>query len=305
MKYTVLMISLLLLFAGCGGDAARRSGQLQVSTTLFVLYDFARQIGGEDVVVSLMIPPGVEAHSFEPSPRAIDDLKKENVFIFGGAAMDPWAEPILGILSSSKVLVVDAAADVPLLDVQGHTTEDDDAHADPHYWLDPARAAIVAETIGAAFVAADPDQAAQYRVRTDSLKLKLSALDKKIRTTLSTRKGSTVIFAGHNMFGYFASRYGLEFLSPYTGFSPEAEPQARRLVELEQTMKEKSLTVVYHEENIDPRAAQAIGEATGARMVMLHGAHNVTQEELDSGVTYLSIIEDNLAKLQKDPGLFF
>ncbi|HEQ72172.1 MAG TPA: zinc ABC transporter substrate-binding protein, partial [Spirochaetia bacterium] len=296
-----------------------------VVATLFVLYDFARQVGGEDVTVSLLIPPGAEPHSFEPSPRDVVAVRKADVFFYGGKAMDPWAERLVAQTSGKGPVIADASRGIELLYAgEAHVHGDegnhheaspgdgidpsggdqDRGHADPHFWLDPVRALTMVDTIRDALTAADPAHGASYAERARVLKNELKALDEEIRHTLARRIGNIIIFGGHNMWRYFAARYGLEFLSPYPGFSPEAEPQGRRLVELTELMRTRGLSVIYHEERIDPKTARVLAEATGARLEVLHGAHNVSPEEIEAGVSYISLMKENLATLQTDPGLF-
>jgi zinc transport system substrate-binding protein len=312
MKHIGLFALIVLLSLGaCVKQAEVDSGKIRVITTLFVLYDVAREIGGEYVTASLLIPPGVEAHSWEPSPRDIIRIREANVFLHAGLIMDPWAERISGAVANPALTIADASQGITLLrktDEQNAATETDpDANSpfDPHFWLDPLRTLTMTATIRDALSKADPAHAAFYSERARLYSDKLTALDREIKSVLAGRKASTIIFGGHNTFGYFGARYGLTFLSPYAGFSPDAEPQARRLTELVALMKKLGLSVIYHEENIDPKVARVIAGETGARLVLLHGAHNVSKDELDAGVTYLSIMEDNLKRLKQDPGLFY
>jgi zinc transport system substrate-binding protein len=143
----------------------------------------------------------------------------------------------------------------------------------------------------------DPKNAAVYRANGAEYKLKLQQLDAKIRDSFTGIENRKILYAGHFAFGYFAHRYDLEHISPYRGFAPNAEPTPQRIAELIRNVQEAGTRVVYYEELVDPRVARVISEQTGAKMVLLHGAHNISLEELNGGFTYLSIMEENLQKL--------
>jgi zinc transport system substrate-binding protein len=294
------------LFSSCGPQAPTPAGKLTVVASIFVLYDFAREVGGQDVVVSLFIPPGAEAHSYEPTARDIMGVRSARVFLYTGGLMEPWAERILATARHPDLLVVNAAGGIVLLNKsqEDHDPAEANSAFDPHFWLDPVRAIAAVENIRSALAQADPAHAAAYNERAKAYTEKLAALDRDFRESLAPRKQSTLIFGGHNMFGYFGARYGLEFLSPYPGFSPEAEPQARALVEMAARMKRLGLKVIYHEENVEPKVARMLAGSTGSSLALLHGVHNISKAELASGASYLSIMRANLATLKADPGLF-
>jgi ABC-type Zn uptake system ZnuABC Zn-binding protein ZnuA len=169
---------------------------------------------------------------------------------------------------------------------------------DPHIWLDPVNAQTMVDNIAEAFAAKDPANSAFYRNNAKEYNAKLADLDRRFRETLSTAKHKTIIYGGHFAFGYFAERYGLEHVSPYDGFSPNAEPNPKAIAELIDRMKASGMKYIYYEELIDPKVARVISQETGAELELLHGAHNVSKDELDKGVTYIDIMEDNLAKLK-------
>ena len=127
-------------------------------------------------------------------------------------------------------------------------------------------------------------------------------MDKKFVETFSKVKHKTIIHGGHFAFGYFAKRYGLEYISPYDGFSPNAEPTPKKISELMNNMKSLGLNVIYYEELIDPKVAKIISEETGGKMLLLHGAHNISKEELESGISYIEIMESNLDRLKEGLG---
>lgn len=313
-----LLAGLLALVVGTAlfsGAAAAEAAKLKVTATIFPLYDFARQVGGDRVEVSLLLPPGVEAHTYAPRPGDMMRLGNAEVFLYTGEFMEPWAENLVKGVDNPALLVVDTSRGIELAeedegDEHVHSGEAGDHAAsgnasdhhhgkDPHIWLDPLLAQTMVRTIAEAFAAKDPAGAEVYRANAESYAKELAALDREITEGLSGCERRTIIYGGHFAFGYFARRYGLEHVSPYPGFAPDAEPSPRAVAELVETMKHTGASVIYHEELIDPKVARAIATETGARLLLLHGAHNLSREEREQGLTYLQIMRDNLARLRE------
>jgi zinc transport system substrate-binding protein len=336
--FPVLAAGLLALVAGTAlfsGAAAAEAAKLKVTATIFPLYDFARQVGGDRVEVSLLLPPGVEAHTYAPRPGDMIRLGNADVFLYTGEFMEPWAENLVKGVDNPALLVVDTSRGIELAEGDEHDEHvhsgeagdhaappqeehhghdhgaSADAHAgdasdhhhhhgkDPHIWLDPLLARTMVSTIAEAFAAKDSAGAEIYRNNAESYAKELAALDREITEGLSGCERRTIIYGGHFAFGYFARRYGLEHVSPYPGFAPDAEPSPRAVAELVETMKHTGASVIYHEELIDPKVARAIAAETGARLLLLHGAHNLSREEREQGLSYLRIMRDNLARLRE------
>jgi zinc transport system substrate-binding protein len=351
-----ILLALVLTLTACGSAGASTPGTnpqpadsaqasaaventqaaqpLTVITTLFPQYDFVRIIAGDRVDARLILPPGIEPHTFEPTPKDIVAIGKADLFIYTGDVMEPWAGRILEGIQDTGLQVIDASAGIDLVqpgadspaetgssgdDHDGDTHDGDahdevehdeeahdaDAHAegsDPHIWLDPMLAIEMVRNITDGLVAADPDHAAHYRDNADAYIAELKAFDAACQETFGHVDNRTIVYGGHFAFGYFARRYGLTHVSPYTGFSPDAEPTPRKIAELIDRIRELGTSTVYFEELVDPKVAEVIADATDAEMLLLHGAHNVTAAELKAGVSYLGIMQENLEKLKKGLG---
>ncbi len=310
--FLAILFGILVTPAWARGSQEESSDSLKVITTIFPLYDFSREVGGELADVSLILPPGVEAHSYEPTPRDIIRINQADIFIYAGEAMEPWAQRVIQSLTSKNIIIIDASSELDL--IEGHHHHDDDHHhddyhddehhddLDPHFWTDPLRVKTLIDEIAKAFIQADEENSAYYLENARLYKEQLDELHEKISTTVETLRIRTILYGGHFAFGYFSQRYGFDHISPYTGFSPSAEPTAQKIVELIETMRALGLEVIYHEELIDPRVARVIAEETGAELLLLHGIHNVTKDELARGVTYISLMEENLRMLVKGLG---
>lgn len=296
------LLSAAVFVLGVFAASAAADERLKVVVTIFPLYDFARVISGEKADVSMLLPPGVEAHAFEPRPRDIVRLNRADVFIYTGQFMEPWAADVLKGVSNKDLLAVDASTGIVLLDEEDEEGGADADHhhggKDPHIWLDPVLAEVMVDTIAQSFARKDPSNRVFYQANAESYKAKLKDLDARYAAMLSTCQIRTIIYAGHFAFGYFAKRYKLEHVSPYKGFSPDAEPTPKTIRNIIENIRQTGSRVVYYKELIDPKVGRVLAEETGARLELLHGAHNVAKDELAT-TTYLSLMEANLKKLKE------
>ncbi len=313
---TLIAVSFLVFVSGCSSPAGKSSdtGKRMVVTTLFPQYDFVREIAKDKADVSLLLPPGMESHSYEPSPQDIVSIKKSDAFIYTGEYMEPWAHKVIESTKNEKLVIIDTSKGIDLLDEEEHEEEHDEEHEqgeseghnhggkDPHMWLDPVYAQKMVDNIVEGLVKVDPKNESFYKENGESYKKRLQALDGKFSEAFKKTKYKKIMYGGHFAFGYFSKRYGLEHISPYMGFAPDAEPTPQRIAELIKNMNESGIKVIYYEELINPKVAKVISDQTGAKMLLLHGAHNVTKEELSSGICYIKIMEENLEKLKQGLG---
>src|SRR5690554_5450180 len=159
-------------------------------------------------------------------------------------------------------------------------------------------AMVMVDTIVEAFTSLDPDNSNIYISNGEELKNDLVVLDKDIREALSKTESSTIISGGHFAFGYFAKAYNLEHMSPYNGFSPNAEPSPQSITNLINIIKETNVRAIFYEELIDPKVGRTIVEETGVDLLLLHGTHNVSKDELEKGISYIEIMYQNLENLK-------
>jgi zinc transport system substrate-binding protein len=302
-SFLVLTGLVCMLSTGCKKSEEKSAGKLMVITTLFPLYDFARIIGGDNASVSLLLPPGVEPHTFEPKPDDMIRISRAGLFIYTSSHMEPWAERIVSGVGTTRLKVVQAGQHVihhKAHEEAGH--DHDHGHGktdlDPHFWLDFALAATAVDTILDGFSAADPVHSVQYRHNAEELKKQLAALDVRYRTTLASCKSKKLLHGGHYTFGYLADRYGLDYQA-LSGISSDSEPSAERMSALVRAIRSSGTKYLFAEELLSPRLTETLAQEAGVGVLMLHGAHNVSPDDQARGVSFVGLMERNLDQLRK------
>ena len=301
---------MMMFFISCQAkqEKAGPSKKLIVVTSLFPLYDFARNIGQDRADVSLLLPPGLEAHSFEPKPGDMVRLNQANVFIYTNSAMEPWVQDVLKGVQNRDLKVIESGHGIAAMisdhDKHGHGKEAGHRHgrdhggADPHIWLDFSNAVKIVDHILAGFIEKDPLNRDFYQGNADAYKAKLNDLDRQFREGLSGCRKKIIVHGGHSAFGYLAQRYGLKYVA-VSGFSPDAEPTPAGMVRISKTLKANGLNHLFYEELLSPRIAESIARETGVSLLMLHGAHNVSKEEFERGVSFMDLMQVNLQNLKR------
>ncbi len=295
-------VMVLILVLGIGAlvttwkPKTRTVGKLQIVTTLFPWYDFARSLVGNDGTVTLLLPPGVDAHSFEPSPRDIQTIEQADVLMYSGNTMEPWLKGLLSSLASQQLTVVDASAGIQLIGAVFHDPDEPVGTLDPHFWLDFGNDQLVIDHLQQILSERDPTHQQDYLSRAKQLKQQLTALDLQYQQTFSSCPNKTLVYGGHYALGYLAKRYGLQYRAAQ-GVAPDAEPSAQDLVNLVDDIKANHVLTVYDEALSSPKIAQTLANETQAKLLAINPAHNVSKADLDSGVTFVEIMEHNLHQL--------
>jgi zinc transport system substrate-binding protein len=311
----VLAIMAVAEWPGLAGPAVGQAPPTRVVTTLFPLYDFARNIGQEKIDVSLLLPPGVEPHAFEPRPSDMAQVARADVFVYTGKAMEPWAEKIITAVGDPRLQAVDSSRGIALMKTGGGEDgagaaqdmpgEKGHPHGsrgiDPHIWLDFANAQTMVDSITAALVRANPGDEAVLRQNSAAYKEKLHALDRTFAAELAECPRREFIHAGHYAFGYLARRYHLRYMAAQ-GFNPDTEPTVRQLATLARQIRSAALNFVFYEELVEPRVARTVARETGAELLMLHAAHNLSREEFERGASFIGIMQANLVNLKRGLG---
>ncbi|MBE0426104.1 MAG: zinc ABC transporter substrate-binding protein [Nitrospirae bacterium] len=282
--------------------------KLKVVTSIFPLKEIAQAVGGKQAEVELLLPPGAEPHTWEPKPSDIIRLSTADIFIYIGAGMEPWIYDILKGVRNPELIVMEASHGLTLIrrEEAEQRGEEDYEHGrkhfhesefDPHVWLDFDYAQRIVEKITGFFIGKNPDSTDYYQANAEAYKKKLQSLDKKYREALKECHHREMIYGGHAAFAYLVRRYGLKQISLY-GISPDSEPTPKRLARIIEFAKRHRIRVIYFDAFVSDKLARAIARDVGAETLVLNTGANLTREQLKSGVTFLSMMEENLENLR-------
>jgi len=281
----VLASACVLLLAACGsGSGGDTAGKRSVVAAFYPLAWAAEQVGGSTVDVRDLTPPGAEPHDVELTPRDVERIQKADVVLYLSHGFQPAVEHAV---DGARGEVVDVLGGERLRTGAG----DDGGETDSHVWLDPVRFATVVRRVGAALER--PQRAALVAAR-------VRALDKRYRDGLAHCARRDLVTT-HAAFGYLAARYGLRQV-PITGVDPESEPSARALARLVDTVRRDRVRTVFVEKLVSPRLAQTVAREAGVKTAELDPLEGLTQDELDRGEDYVSVMTRNLRVLRQALG---
>jgi zinc transport system substrate-binding protein len=266
------------LLVACGAGAGRaEDGRALVVAGFYPLAEAAQRIGGPEVEVVNLTPPGVEPHDLELSPDQVGQLEDADLLLYLGGGFQP------------AVGEVAARRDGPSLDLLAELDLDAE---DPHFWLDPRRFAEAVDRIAEAMADLDAesaDRAAEYRAELD-------ALDREIGAGLADCARTEIVTA-HDAFSYLADRYDLRQI-PIAGVSPESEPDPDRLADLTELVESLGVTTVFYESLVSPDLADTLARDAGVDTAVLDPIEGLSEDDIADGATYASVMRDNLAALR-------
>lgn len=306
MGFSILLLSILFVVAGCGNkQETAKTDKLQVVTTFYPMYDFTKNVVGDNGEVSVLMKAGTEPHDYEPSAKDIAKIADSDVFVYNSEEMETWVGSVLKNIDTKKTVVIDASKEIKLLE-GSHEEEDEDhdhdheghSHAhDPHVWLDPVLAKEEVNAIKEGLIQADKTNKASYEKNAKTYSDKLDALNEKFEAGLKDAKNRTFV-TQHAAFAYLAARYDLKQVA-ISGISPDQEPSPAKLAELNDFVKENNIKVIYFEETASPKIAKTLAKETGATLAVLSPIEGITKEDQDQGIDYIKVMENNLKALQE------
>ena len=307
----LLVIALLLGLCACGAGQTGQTSEekLRVVATLFPAYDFAREIGGERCGVTLLVPPGAEAHSFEPTAQDLVRVESCDLFLCNGGESEAWVETLLsGAEGGFETVVmldcVDALEEEEKEGMQDTHEEEDEGEPeyDEHVWTSPRNAIVICRAICEKLCALDAEGAALYRGNCARYCAELEKLDGAFREIVANAKSDCLIFADRFPVRYFVEEYGLDYYAAFPGCADDTEPSARTVAFLIDRVREKKVPAVLYIEYSNERMADVICEDTGCEKRLFHSCHTVSAADLHSGASYLSLMWDNTESVKEALG---
>jgi zinc transport system substrate-binding protein len=300
-KIFILLLLFLTFILSCqqAKESNKEDNKLRVIATIFPVYDFARNIGGDKIEVKMLLPPGTDAHHFELRPEDIIRVCKSDIFLFTNFEMEQWAYKIINAADkNTNMLAIETGSGAVLLPLNKEEHENRASGFDPHIWLDMDNAQKMVDNIAAAFIKKDSRNSDYYLKNAHDYKLKLIALDQKYRTELSVCQSKTILHAGHWAFAYLARRYNLQYIAAYNVFA-DAEPSPQKILSLIEQVKNEKAHYIFYENMINPRLAQTIAKETDVGLLKLNNGHDISKADIKKGESFISIMETNLKNLKK------
>lgn len=306
-----------LLLGACGnteGENASEStdGQLTVYASTFALKSMAEEIGGDRVNVEMVIPPGADPHTYEPTSKQMTQIAEADLFLTIGHDLEPYVESMEKSLEGQNVAFVKTAEDVTLLDAadtvhvhdeEGHT-EDEPAHEegdghshgqyDPHVWLDPMNAISMAEAVETAFSEEAPEYKDEFAERLSTFKDEANALDAELKAAVENGSKSELLVT-HAAYGYLAERYGFDQL-PIAGLTPSEEPSQQALKRIIEEARLHDLNYIAFEDTVTPKVAKVVKQEIGAESVTIYNLESVTKEQMNK--SYFDLMRENIKALE-------
>lgn len=312
--------------------------KLKVVSSVFAAYDFSRELLGEAGEVSLLLKPGLEPHSFEPTVRDILLLQDADVFIYAGGESDVWIDELLSSLDTANLQLIPLIDMVEpleeleledLLAARGDDTVDDagegqqestgglgaagvaeaaaeaakaaeaEQDLDEHVWTSPKNAKRIVQNLAGIFEKRTPERSALIQENKKDYLGKLDALDERFRTIVQNGKRKTLLFGDRFPFRYLAEEYGLACYAAFPGCSTATETNAKTLSFLIDTVRSEKIPVVFYVELSSHKIADIIAEETGAQPLLLHACHNISLDDFEAGTSYLELMMQNADNLKR------
>lgn len=297
---TVFLILFIIIMPLSSCETVENKGFLVVATN-FPSYDFAKNIIGDMGSVELLLPPGGESHTYEPTAKDIVKISECDVFIYTGSESDAWVEKILSSLSK-KPAVIRLTDFVTLCKTEHEEHEEHKGHShefDEHVWTSLKNSKKIVEGIADRFCEINPDFADSFKKNAIEYIEEIDALDRDFEELFESAARHTIVVADRFPFTYFVRDYNLSYYAAYHSCSEDAEPTPAVMAELIDAVKTEEIPVVFYIEFSNKAVCTAVSEDTGAKARLLHSCHSVTKEQLENNIRYIDLMLNNYEALKE------
>lgn len=280
--FFIIIILLSIFVLNCNKNGDKNSdknilGKLQIYTSIYPIYDFTKKIGGEKITVYNMTKAGAEPHDFEITSKDMANLSNADLFIYNGGGMEHWVDTIMEALKDLKY--INASSNI------------NENNLDPHFWLSPINAKIQMENIKNGLIEIDFENKNYYESNYNLYANRLNELDDKIRNSLSNIKNKNLVLT-HPAFGHFCKEYSLNQIAIARG---EADPKA--MADIITFIKNNNVRAIFYEEFSSSKLVDSIAKETGIKILTLNPIESLSEEDIDAGEDYFSIMKKNLISL--------
>lgn len=302
-RLTAIFLCLCLILCGCTAEPEQThdKSKLQIVCTSFPAYDFAREIAADRAELTLLIKPGSEVHSYEPTPKDMIRIQESDLFICNGGESEQWAKTLI-TPELNTIYMMDCVDTVEESADGIYNAEDGEPELDEHVWTSPLNAIKISEEICNALCKLDTANAEEYKMNLAAYRAQLMSLDREFRQVIKNSGKHTLVFADRFPMRYFALEYGLDCYAAFPGCSSETEPSAKTVAYLIDRVREDKIPAVLYMEFSNQKMADVICEDTGCKKLPFYSAHSVSAEQFRQGVSYLDLMRINLNSLKEALG---
>lgn len=305
MKRLMALLAALIMLCGCSagaGESGEAPDRLSVVTTIFPAYDFARQVFGDTAEVTMLLKPGTESHTYDPTARDIMKINDCDLFIYNGGESDSWVEGILEAAENVRTLrmmdAVEALEEEHIEGMEEEHGEDGGTEYDEHIWTSPKNAAEIVKSVRYAAAEIAPENGELYGAAADRYIAEINALDEDFAELLAG-ESRCFIFGDRFPLLYFFGEYGLKYYAAFPGCGSETEPSARTISFLLDKLDEDAVQTVFYIELSNHKLADTLAEDKGIGAREFHTCHNITAEDFGAGETYVSLMRRNYEMLRE------
>lgn len=302
----MVMLSIFLLFISTACNSKNENqpnDSLTIYTSIYPLQFIIEEIAGEDVIVESIYPPGVDAHTFEPTSKQLTEIAQADLFIYMGGEMESVTDTIAGALDSQNITLLELSSMEGLLEDNetnhhhNHEHAHDHNNLDPHVWLDPLKMVDMAERIKKELIQLKQEDETAITERFNEFQEKMTTLDEAYNTQLQGKDNKQIIVA-HAAFGYWENRYGIRQIA-LRGISTEQEPSQKEIVDMIQIAQENNAEYILFDQYGTDKLAEIIQDQIGLEALYLHNLEVLTEEDIKNNEDYISLMKKNLDTLDQ------
>lgn len=321
MKRVLSLILLCLLaltvLSGCGGTSVK-DNKLSVVCTVFPQYDFVRNIAGDKADIKMLVPLGTESHDFQLENLSVAELKTvataDLVVYVGGESDLDWITELKNTVKgnatwmamSDMVETLEEISSDSMEHIHDHEHGHDEEHGheehtayDEHVWTSPKRVVMIVRALTDELCRLDPENSEFYKANSERYIGELNLLDSDLMAVCENAAKDKLIFGDRFPFRYLCADYGLQFDAAFSGCSSGVDPSVAQMTSLTKSAVESGAKVIFYMENSDPVFAESIAKTVGGKAELLHSCHTFSKAELNSGVTYISVMRENILKISE------
>lgn len=323
--FCILIFGILFSFASCSksSSTAAENDKINIVVTTFPCYDFVRAATKDvdNIQIKMLIKPGAEIHSYDPTPQDLIAIQKSDLFVFNGGESDEWVFEMLESMGENTPKSLRLIESVALLEEEHfeedhfHEHEEDGHHheghsveeleADEHVWTSPENARKMVDFVAKALEELEIDEKlsdedkAKIKENAEDYKNQIDKVESEIKQVLERKSEKFIVMGDRFPLQYFAKYYGIEYIAAFSGCSTAVEASTQTIAKLIKTVEEKNLPAVFYIELSNHKIADTVAEAAKVATYQLNSVQNISKADFDNGETWVSLMEKNALALDK------